>query len=150
MKVGEPSATSFNDQLLRSTEVSPAFTIWTYSSDSVLETTPSKKMHSMDRFGVPDDAATIVGVGTRVAAGTGTGVGVVIGAGTGVGTGVRLGVGTGVGNDVGVAVGVTFPAAGLAPLETGTNIWPPISYVWQLEVIFKVSSYASVVSVSKI
>ena len=95
MKVGEPSATSFNDQLLRSTEVSPAFTIRTYSSDSVLETTPSKKMQSMDRFGVPVDVATIVGVGT--------GVGAAIGVGTGVGTGVRLGVGTGAGNDAGVA-----------------------------------------------
>ena len=107
-------------------------------------------MQSMDIFGKPVDVVTIVGVGTKVAVGVGTGVGVAIGVGTGVGTGVRLGVGTGVGNDVGVAVGVTFPAAGLAPLETGTNIWPPISYVWQLEVIFKVSSYASVVSVSKI
>ena len=95
-------------------------------------------MQSMDRFGVPVDVATIVGFGT--------GVGVARGVGTGVGTGVRLGVGTGAGNDAGVA----FPAAGLAPLETGTNTWPPISYVWQLEVIFKVSSYASVVSVSKI
>ena len=84
----------------------------------------------MDRFGVPVDVATIVGVGT--------------------GVGVAMGVGTGVGNDVGVAVGLTFPPTGLAPLETGTNTWPPISYVWQLEVIFNVSSYASVVSVSKI
>ena len=130
MKVGYPSATSFNDQLLRSTEVSPAFTIRTYSSDSVLETTPSKKMQSMDRFGVPVDVATIGGVG--------------------IGVGVTIGVGTGVGNAVGVAVGLTFPPMGLAPLETGTNTWPPNSYVWQLEVIFNVSSYASVVSVSKI
>ena len=99
-------------------------------------------MQSMDMFGDPVDVATIVGVGT--------GVGVAIGVGTGVGTGVRLGVGTGVGNDVGVAVGLTFPPMGLAPLESGTNTWPPISYVWQLEVIFNVSSYASVVSVSKI
>jgi hypothetical protein len=104
----------------------------------------------MDRFGVPVDAATIVGVGARVAVGAGIGVGVAIGVGTGVGTGVRLGVGTGVGNDVGVAVGVRFPAAGLATLETGTNTCPSISYVWQSEVIFNVSSYDSVVSVSKI
>ena len=72
-------------------------------------------MQSMDIFGDPVDVATIVG------AGTGVGVGI------GVGTGVRLGVGTGVGNDVGVAVGVTFPPTGFAPLETGTNTWPPIS-----------------------
>jgi hypothetical protein len=84
----------------------------------------------MDRFGVSVDVATIVGVGT--------------------GVGVVIGVGTGVGNDVGVAVGVRFRAAGLAPLETGTNTWPSISYVWQSEVIFNVSSYDSVVSVSKI
>ena len=92
----------------------------------------------MDRFGVPVDAATIVGVGARVAVGAGIGVG------------VAIGVGIGVGNAVGVAVGLTFPPMGLAPLESGTNTWPPISYVWQLEVIFNVSSYASVVSVSKI
>ena len=99
-------------------------------------------MQSMDRFGVPLDVATIVGVGIGVGVGSGVGMGV--------GTAVGLSVGTGVGNDVGLAVGVGFPAAGLAPLETGTKTWPLISYVWQSEVIFNVSSYDSVVSVSKI
>ena len=99
-------------------------------------------MQSMDMFGDPVDVATIVGVGTRVA----VGVGVDIGGGTAVG----LGGGIGVGNDEGVAVGVAILTPGLAPLEDGTNTWPSISYVWQLEVIFNVSSYASVVSVSKI
>ena len=111
MNVGEPSDTSFNDQLLRFADVAPVLEIWTYSSDSVLETIPSKKMQSMDMFGDPADVAAIAGVGAGVA----------VGVGIGVGTAVGLGVGIGVGDGEGVEVGLAFSVPELPLFEPGTN-----------------------------
>ena len=69
----------------RSCDVSPQFTISTYSSGSRRDTTPSKKMHAICTSGVPDAAAIAVGDGVRVGVGCwatdGPGVAVAVAAG---------------------------------------------------------------------
>lgn len=96
MNSGEPSATPMSRHPERSTTAVPPFSIWTYSSASVVLTNPSKNMHWMTNP-VPLGAG-----GAGVAVGTGVG----IGRATGVGSGVTVGVGSGVGTAVGVGSGV--------------------------------------------
>ena len=120
--LGLPSAMSSSLHPSRSCGASPRLTISTYSSDSDLTTTPSKKMHSIttppgppgeaEPAGVAVGMGVAVGgngvgvaVGARVAVGLGVAVGTMVAVGMGVAVGARVAVGVGVAVDGGTAVG---------------------------------------------
>jgi hypothetical protein len=126
VNVGPSSDTSTRRHPFRSRSVSLALTISTYSSGSCLDTTPSKKIQTIDtppspagELGVAVSVGAGVGVGVSVGTAVGNGVGVGVDVGEFVGTGV--GVGKGVGDDDTIVGGVDVAAGALVAIGTGVG-----------------------------
>lgn len=106
--MGVPSAISVNFQPPMSAVPPPVLTISTYSSDSDVGTTPSKKMHAM----VMLTAGVMVGAGVGRAVAVGAGIAVTVGvAAIVIAVAVGLAGMTVAGGDAGAVVAVTVGAS---------------------------------------